>query len=509
MLEESKRSNLLEDMPLKKRVSGALMLAPACVAIGFASWFGPYLVDDAYITFRYAVNFAGGHGLVFNPGESVLGTTTPLFALILGLAERVGWEAPAAARAICVASFGFCVLLVQVLAVRSLGLIAALGVGLCVACHPAMWFSANSGMETCLSMCAVFGGLLLIQRGAFGWAGAVGGAAFLLRPDGALVALLAIAAALIRKPRHAYRPTLAAGAVAAPWLIYAFRTYGGVTPHSIQAKQLIHPDTPLHILTTNFEHLTHGLGMQIVLVAAAAGLAYSVWKERGMLLVGVWMMLYLAGLSSSRIAANFPWYVTPIHPALALLAASGVAGLVRGFRRGPSEINRTRVEALRLAAPGVFLLIAAMCFRGGLLDLWKPDQPSGPRVAEYLHIGEIIAERSEPGDVVLVGEVGAMAYAMPEQTILDSAGINSPAVYEGRRRDRERSLEAGVSNPMGEGTRSWALELIEKHEPRYVATSIQFVHGRSLVNDPRIIAKYRRVPVDLANGAEYLVLERR
>src|ERR1700682_2995626 len=47
------------------------------------------LFDDAYITFRYAANVARGFGLVFNPGERVLGTTSPLFTFILAAAGRI------------------------------------------------------------------------------------------------------------------------------------------------------------------------------------------------------------------------------------------------------------------------------------------------------------------------------------------------------------------------------------------------------------------------------------
>ena len=42
-------------------------------------------MDDPYITYRYARNLAEGHGLTYNPGELVLGTTSPFFAIILGL----------------------------------------------------------------------------------------------------------------------------------------------------------------------------------------------------------------------------------------------------------------------------------------------------------------------------------------------------------------------------------------------------------------------------------------
>lgn len=49
--------------------------------------FWPYTMDDAYITFRYAQNFAAGHGLVFNPGElpRAEGITSPLYAILLSL----------------------------------------------------------------------------------------------------------------------------------------------------------------------------------------------------------------------------------------------------------------------------------------------------------------------------------------------------------------------------------------------------------------------------------------
>src|SRR3989337_1683613 len=44
---------------------------------------GPRTIDDAYITFRYAQNLIAGEGLVYNPGEAVLGTTTPVYAVLL------------------------------------------------------------------------------------------------------------------------------------------------------------------------------------------------------------------------------------------------------------------------------------------------------------------------------------------------------------------------------------------------------------------------------------------
>src|SRR5260370_38217980 len=67
-----------------------LLAAAGIVRIISAVPLLPYgLFDDAYITFRYAANLARGLGLVFNPSEHVLGTTSPLFTVILAGAGRL------------------------------------------------------------------------------------------------------------------------------------------------------------------------------------------------------------------------------------------------------------------------------------------------------------------------------------------------------------------------------------------------------------------------------------
>ena len=55
---------------------------------------GPRTIDDAFITFRYARNILAGQGFVYNSGEAVLGTTTPLYTLLMaGLGALTGGAA--------------------------------------------------------------------------------------------------------------------------------------------------------------------------------------------------------------------------------------------------------------------------------------------------------------------------------------------------------------------------------------------------------------------------------
>jgi hypothetical protein len=48
--------------------------------------------DDAYISYRFAQNFAAGHGLVFNVGERVEGYTNFLWVVLLGIMIKLGLD---------------------------------------------------------------------------------------------------------------------------------------------------------------------------------------------------------------------------------------------------------------------------------------------------------------------------------------------------------------------------------------------------------------------------------
>ena len=75
----------------------ALALAVFGAAVTFVAY-RDYVMEDAYITYRYAQNLAAGNGFVFNPGERVLGTSTPLYAMVLGLAGLLGLDIAAHLR---------------------------------------------------------------------------------------------------------------------------------------------------------------------------------------------------------------------------------------------------------------------------------------------------------------------------------------------------------------------------------------------------------------------------
>jgi hypothetical protein len=131
---------------------GGAYVVPALVAVVARVLTGPHPIDDAYISFRYARNLAQGFGLVYNPGEWVLGTTAPLWAIVLAGGYRLGFiDLPLLATVIsALCDAASVVFLVQVgmrLGWRPIG---AACVGLAWALNPISVAFATGAMETSL-----------------------------------------------------------------------------------------------------------------------------------------------------------------------------------------------------------------------------------------------------------------------------------------------------------------------------------------------------------------------
>jgi arabinofuranosyltransferase len=159
-----------------------------------------FLVDDAYISFRYSRNLAEGFGLVWNPGERVEGYTNLLWVLLLAPLALLRIDLGVAAPILSMLAGIGCLEIVRRISqemwpdrsavVRTLP-------GLLLASNPSMAYWAAQGMETTLfALLVLLSAYLLVRahagrRCAFG-AGLALAAAALTRPEGLLVAGLLV-----------------------------------------------------------------------------------------------------------------------------------------------------------------------------------------------------------------------------------------------------------------------------------------------------------------------------
>jgi hypothetical protein len=165
------------------------------VALGVRLLAGPRTIDDAYITFRYARNLAQGLGFVYNPGEQVLGTTTPLYTLMMALAWLAGLrDLPILAMALnSLADAATAIVLYWLGLKLGRSRLVAAGAGLAWALSPMSVTFAVGGMETAFVILALVAAFAAYVAGRSRLSAALVALAVLLRPDALIAAGLLLA----------------------------------------------------------------------------------------------------------------------------------------------------------------------------------------------------------------------------------------------------------------------------------------------------------------------------
>ncbi|MGV3723837.1 MAG: hypothetical protein ACO1SX_23315 [Actinomycetota bacterium] len=396
---------------------GCVLLAAALVRW---AWLDFHL-DDSYITYTYARSLAQDQGLTF-AGVRVLGTTTPLYAVLLSIVMALGLPVTAAAKALgLTCSVGTSALL-YLLAREQLGRPAALLAAGLLALNGVHASMSMSGMETGIYTAVCLAAFLCFQRGMFNATAALAAAACLLRPDGVLLAgVLALAHVWVRRP-FARASLLWFVAPVAVWLLVATLVYGSPVPTSVSAK-LAYPDYGAFKLSTALRSVGPRLGV-FVLLLGGWGIAEVHLKARPLSPFVAWTALYL--LAFTR-APNFLWYYAPAMPGLILLGVAGLTRVARGIPPPtwrPAWVANTRRLAAVLACTALLLLASA--------DLSEHRdfvaRTHGPDVTGAYRSMGVWLQRNTPAEaVVATPEVGYIGY-FSRRRILDLAGLCSPEV---------------------------------------------------------------------------------
>ncbi|NNE42830.1 MAG: hypothetical protein HKN12_01355 [Gemmatimonadetes bacterium] len=481
--------------PAAPRWNLLLWLIPIGVMSVHLTLLGPMTIDDAYISCRYAANAAAGDGLVFNAGERVQGFTNPLLTLVMAAGALVGVKPPVMATAVgalsAVFTAGALIFFLRGVTGRVAGVIAALG----LLSTPEFVLNSLSGMETSLFCACLLGASWAFERKRFRTAGVFAGLLVLTRPDG-IVWLIPAAVYLALTWRTALRAVaLPAALIAGAWYAFATFYYGSPVPHSIAAKQLIHPGDFLAILQRYLEYLGGTRGLLALWVLAAIALVAEVRRGSRVAFLGLGSVFYLLVLSASgvmpfEVPRYFLWYPVPVIPVAFLLAARGAQLAGETLSRTAHPIRTTAIIAL---APTIF-----SC--GTFLRMWENDLPD---LREHFRMREegyraVAAEiRRDAGGRtadVLVGEVGVVGYHLLDHRVHDSAGINSPEILRLREADRARLREQGAPPAaLAEGSPAWVLDFLREERPEYVTTLRMFLHLGWLEQNPAFQALYEPV----------------
>lgn len=375
---------------------------------------GGLSVDDAYITFRYARNWARGAGPVFNLGEPVEGYSNFLWLCLLTLHAKLGGASfDVAAQALgTLASLGSVLLAPWVLA-RVFGVVdtaslvgAALLVG--TSGYVAAW--AVGGLEGPL-----YGLLLLGATWAFAreraaasfapWTGALCVLLALTRPEGQLVAL-ATGGLYVVERRRAGAALRSARTLAMPLAVvvslvayhaFRFAYYGPhLWPNSVRAKVGATPEQLVRGLVHVADTFLHPYAPLLVgaLVLVRRDRSASSWWAGGVVLGSLGVVALAGGdWSPGRLTA----------PLVPVLAVAGVAGFAR---------LRDRIAARGLRAAAVLGFTAYVAAAGLVTNAREHGFRVlyGPVDRQRVRIGRWLAEHAPRDTVIAVTGAGQIPF---------------------------------------------------------------------------------------------------
>lgn len=496
---------------------------------------GPRTIDDSFITFRYSRNILAGNGFVYNQGEHILGTTTPLYTLLLSfIAFFTGnINAPFPWIALVINAFAdaaTCILLFQICK-RYRFPFAGISLSMVWAIAPYSVTFAIGGLETSIYVLLLVSVLYCVIHNQFFLAALFAALSLLTRPDALIfIGLLFISrlySFLSTSPKN-YSSLLKEFGIflisVLPWVIFSSYYFGSPIPHSILAKSvtyLLPANAALirllqHYATPFFENLTFGtlgigLGFVLYPFLSLVGVLHFWKNDRRISYLMIYPFLYFGAFAIAN-PLIFRWYLTPPLPFYFMLILIGAEKLFRSIfekiehmlsdRKPVTMFNSILIPVLMIFPP--FFLSC----RNWVLTPDHGTNSPAPGMA-YIELellykkaaDRIIPEiQTTPNATLAAGDVGVLGF-FTGLRILDTVGLNSSQALNYYPLDRQYYVINYAIPP----------DLIMDYKPDYVV--ILEVYGRlGLLKDDRFQKQYKlleKIPTDMYGSDGMLIFAKK
>ena len=379
-------------------------------------------MDDPYITYRYARNLAEGRGFIYNEGERVLGTTAPLYAVLLSVPGRIAGNFPLISTLFSGAALGALGwLIARILAdfnENRAGFVAAFLVIL----NP--YLGDVLGFELILFQALIFGAYAAYFSDRPNLAALLLALGTLTRGDGLVPAGLILGHYLWIHRGEAWRPILVFAVVVGGWSIYAAWTFGSPFPNTLEAKRAMGESglwrSLWHgVLYTGRRYLEASPFFVWFALPALLGVFSICRLDRRILLIASWPLLIFLGYWAMGVPAAYNYYAGLV-PLLMILTALGTASLAGRVAREWSGWRRHEIRICALLC--IPLLIAVLTPTVNLLG----REPQ-PRYRIYRTAGEWLAENTPANATVGMVEIGIVGFYC-DRYIVDVCGLITPTV---------------------------------------------------------------------------------
>jgi hypothetical protein len=438
-----------------------LSLATALGAFLALVWRFDFLVDDAFIAFRYAAHWATGEGLRYHLGTDtpVEGFSNPLWVALLALGKCLGLAPELCSRLISVTCSTICIVLLHSVLEKTLRLGAtAVFLGtLFLALFPPFAVWATGGLETGAFSLVLFASWRQLRFGGTETRAARVLGVLLplllvgLRVEGVLWATFL---ALLVRPANATHekvadpvPALRRTFLVTTLLGFALLTllrlwwFGDAIPNTVHAKSGFSMDVLLRgyrtLTSFGLVHLSVPL-LFLFLPAILRGSRGSTARSAGLIALG---------LAAWNVLVGGDWmpffrFLAPAAPFLALLFAialeprtqgqAGMAARLRPWVLGLSACALSIAPSFDLH-PVPRPLRESMDFRSfrtGYQSEWERWQTGVRNVENFERIGRGIAQVGRSDATLVTGAIGALGY-YSDANILDRNGLVDRRIARG------------------------------------------------------------------------------
>lgn len=423
-------------------------------------------------------------GFVYNPGERVLGSTTPLYTLLLALTALLHLDAEAVGKGLNILADGMtCLLIVRLMACPEIDRpVAGLFAALLYAVSSTPISISISGMETALVTCAGMAAILAYVEGRTRPLLLLAALLFLLRIDTLALSGLLVGAHLLGTHRLAWRDLALALLLTLPWIVFATVYFGSPIPTSLIAKLTVyrgaqgasHADI-LNAFAVQFAvgwfqrivTLLFAIGGASILRSgirlpgeaslaptkqragadrgAACGALFAPTEIRAqeapslprpapLLVPLLWLLLYYGTMLVSHVPA-FAWYFLPPWPLLLCVAALGgqsVLAAIERLRLQKEQVGDEHRGILALFIARDWMPALALFGLFGLLHLRtvRAEIASAQTLEDTVRepLGLWLREHAGPHERILLEPIGTIGY-YSRRPILDMIGLVSPEVF--------------------------------------------------------------------------------
>ncbi len=422
---------------ISPRVAPILLLGLALIARLVWLAYTNFTEEDAFIVFRFARNLAGGLGFVFNPGDRVYGSTTPLYTFLLSLWYRfTGMDFNLSARLFCLgAGIASLALLWIVLRRMQVPLTWRVALLVLLGLSTKTILMDTQGLETPFVILFMMASWYMFITGKPGWAGLFAGLLLWVRIDTFLWPVALAIAASLTDFRRGIKLLGITGLIYLPWVIFAWWYFGSPVPLTVLAKWTatgmvnIPLQEHLQVMIGYLSPLDFGpfgvssKKMVPALIAGFFTLIFAAWhgifsiRRQWLLAPSVFILLELVRLGDTRAAIDNRYFYPMLWCVWILFLLGAFSLWEKVQQRGSLSVWIPRTIVV-IAAAAVLLQGVKVA---GIAGEFQKDRNE----SSLKEVGLWLKNNSPSDATVLLEPLGYIGYYSGRR-LLDDAGLVTP-----------------------------------------------------------------------------------